>query len=314
MPIHRSSPTRKKPVRLYNKLSNKPPNYEFVGFSNLPEKLNNFFVINGEVENQPVQSTDDTVDVPKEINKEITPVDVDDSFATEPAVKSITFDGSLLGDEASLNSIDNINKSTVTISQKIDVNVTVDDDDSATTQGQRSINMQINITLPAEIDASSVKREIMPQPLKVKQPKPTQTQEAPSVVTTSQVDNTTVQSLLKDSRVQLPELASDTKKKKQAHKPGITIKHLIPCAPKQSIDWDNYPDMMINGTKFGEYVYRGLQASATAVLSRIIQKLYRQLGKGKAKNLAKLLRSLKGMYINHSYHTIQQYKLFTFYR
>ena len=73
------------------------------------------------------------------------------------------------------------------------------------------------------------------------------------------------------------------------------IKHLIPCAPKQSVDWDNYPDMMINGTKFGEYVYRGLQASAAAVLSRIIDKLYRQLGKGKAKDLAKLLRSLKGI-------------------
>ena len=67
------------------------------------------------------------------------------------------------------------------------------------------------------------------------------------------------------------------------------IKHLIPCAPRQPIDWDNYPDMMINGTKFGEYVCRGLQASATAVLSRIIE-----LGKGKAKDLAKLLRSLKG--------------------
>lgn len=298
-PVLKTSPTRKKPNRLYNKLSTKPPNYEFFGFLNSPEKLNSFFVINGEVENQLGESTNSISNLPKQINKEIAPAaTVDDcSTVTEHslAVKSVTFDGSMLDDQESQISIDAMHKSTISITNQIGVNVTLDDDNSPTTQGQHSINMKINITLPAEINAASVKREIIPQPLKVRQPKPTQPQE-PSAANTMQVDNTTLQNLLKDSRVQFPEPAADKKSKKQAHKHSIVVKHLIPCVPKQSIDWDNYPDMMINGTKFGEYVYRGLQASATAVLSRIIDKLYRQLGKGKAKNLAKLLRSLKGMY------------------
>ena len=298
MPLHTTSPVRKKPHRLYNKISSKPPNYEFFGFLNSPEKLNSFFVINGEVENQLVKSTPNLENMPKQMNKDIVPAAaVDDgSTVTEqpPAIKSVTFDGSLLDDHESQISIDTTHKSTVSITKQIDVNVAVDEN-TTTSQGQRSINMQINITLPTEINAASVKREIMPQPIKLKQPKPAPSQETPVIVNTAQVDNTTLNTLLKESRVQLPELPADNKKKKQPHKAGIVIKHLIPCAPRQPIDWDNYPDMMINGTKFGEYVYRGLQASATAVLSRIIEKLYRQLGKGKAKDLAKLLRSLKGM-------------------
>lgn len=298
MPVHTTSPVRKKPHRLYNKISSKPPNYEFFGFLNSPEKLNSFFVINGEVENQLAQSTPNVGNIPKQMNRDIAPAEaVDDgSTVTErfPAIKSVTFDGSLLDGQESQVNIDTTHKSTISVTKQIDVNVAVDEN-TTSSQGQRSINMQINITLPAEINAASVKREIMPQPIKLKQPKPAQPQESPVIVNTAQVDNTTLNTLLKESRVQLPELPTDNKKKKQPHKPGIVIKHLIPCAPRQSIDWDNYPDMMINGTKFGEYVYRGLQASAAAVLSRIIEKLYRQLGKGKAKDLAKLLRSLKGM-------------------
>ena len=294
VPVHKASPTRRRPPRLYNKLSIKPPNYEFSGFLNSPEKSNSFFVINGEVESQLVTSTTNIRNMPKQINREIAPVAVDDgSTGAEQSqgVKSITFDGSILGDQQSQINIDTAHKSTISISQQVDVNVPVDDS-TTSSQGQRSINMQINITLPAEINATSVKRDLMPQPLKVKQPKPAQVQETPAIVNTAQVDNASLQALLKESRVQVPELVAD--KKKKPHKSGIVIKHLIPCVPKQSIDWDNYPDMMINGTKFGEYVYRGLQASAAAVLSRIIDKLYRQLGTGKAKDLAKLLRSLKG--------------------
>ena len=294
VPVHRASPTRRRPPRLYNKLSTKPPNYEFHGFLNSPEKSNSFFVINGEVESQLAISTTNVRNMPKQINREIVPVAIDDdSTGTEqsPGVKPITFDGSMLGDQQSQVSVD-AHKSTISISQQVDVNVPVDDN-TTSSQGQRSINMQINITLPAEINAASVKRDIVPQPLKVKQPKPAQQQENAVIVNTAQVDNASLQALIKESRAQIPELAADNKKKKP-HKSGIVIKHLIPCAPKQSVDWDNYPDMMINGTKFGEYVYRGLQASAAAVLSRIIDKLYRQLGKGKAKDLAKLLRSLKG--------------------
>ena len=297
MPVHTTSPVRKRPHRLYNKLSMKSPNYEFFGFLNSPEKSNSFFVINGEVENQFVESTPNFENMPKQLNRDIVPAAaaVDGSTVTEqsPAVKSVTFDGSLLGDQESQISIDATHKSTISITRQVDVNVAVDKNTSSS-QGQRSINMQINITLPTDINAASVKREIMPHPIKLKHPKPTQLQETPVIINTAQVDNTTLNTLLKESRVQLPELAADNKKKKQPHKSGIVIKHLIPCAPRQLIDWDNYPDMMINGTKFGEYVYRGLQASATAVLSRIIEKLYRQLGKGKAKDLAKLLRSLKG--------------------
>ena len=297
IPVHATSPVRKKPHRLYNKIPSKPPNYEFFGFLNSPEKLNSFFVINGEVENQLVQSTPNVGNMPKQMNRDVVPaaVAVDDSTVTEqsPAIKSVTFDGSLLDDQDSQINIDTAHKSTVSITKQIDVNVAVDEN-TTSSQGQRSINMQINITLPTEINATSVRREIMPQPTKLKQPKPTPSQETPVIVNAAQVDNTTLNTLLKESRVQLPELPADNKKKKQPHK-GIVIKHLIPCAPRQPIDWDNYPDMMINGTKFGEYVYRGLQALAAAVLSRIIEKLYRQLGKGKAKDLAKLLRSLKGM-------------------
>ena len=295
VPVHTTSPVRRKPHRLYNKLSSKLPNYEFFSFLNSPEKSNSFFVINGEVENQLVNSTPNIESMPKQMNRDIVPAAaVDDcSTVTEQslAVKSVTFDGSLLGDQDSQISIDATHKSTISITRQVDVNVAVDENTSSS-QGQRSINMQINITLPTEINAASVKREIMPQPIKFKQPKPTKPQEAPVIVNAAQVDNTTLNTLLKESCVQLPELAAD--KKKKPHKSGIVIKHLIPCVPKQSIDWDNYPDMMINGTKFGEYVYRGLQASATAVLSRIIEKLYRQLGKGKGKDLAKLLRYLKG--------------------
>jgi len=299
LPTYKTSPIRKKPNRLYNKLCSKPPNYEFVGFSNSQEKLNSFFVINGEMENQLAKSTTNTGGIPKVVNED-TVTAVNSSTVTEQltAVKSITFDGSILDDQESQISIDTTHQPpTISITKQIDVNVTVDDDNNSDTKGQRSINMQINITLPAEINASSIKREIMPQPLKTKQPKPTtqSQQQTPAVARTTQIDNTTVHTLLKDSHVPLPEFVADTKKtNKQSNKSGIVVKHLIPCAPKQSIDWENYPDMMINGTKFGEYVYRGLQASATAVLSRIIDKLYRQLGKGKAKNLAKLLRSLKG--------------------
>ena len=294
VPVHTAAPIRRKPPRLYNRLSTKAPNYEFCGFLNSPEKSSSFFVINGEVENQLVESTANIRNMPKQINREIVPAVVDDGpTETEhsPAVRSITFDGSVLGDQESQISINNALKSTISITQQIDVNVPVDDNTSSS-QGQRSINMQINITLPTEINAAAVKRDIMPQPLKLKQPKPTQSQETTETTSITQVDNT-LQTLIKESRVHLPELAADSKKKKP-RKSGIVIKHLIPCAPKPSIDWDNYPDMMINGTKFGEYVYRGLQASAAAVLSRIIDKLYRQLGKGKAKDLAKLLRSLKG--------------------
>ena len=293
-PVHRASPTRRRPPRLYNKLSTKSPNYEFHGFLNSPEKSNSFFVINGEVESQLAISTTNVRNMPKQINREIAPVAIDDdSTGTEQSsgVKPITFDGSMLGDQQSQVSVD-AHKSTISVSQQIDVNVPVDDN-TTSSQGQRSINMQINITLPAEINAGAVKRDIVPQPLKVKQPKPAQQQENAVIVNTAQVDNASLQALIKESRAQIPELAADNNKKKP-HKSGIVIKHLIPCAPKQSVDWDNYPDMMINGTKFGEYVYRGLQASAAAVLSRIIDKLYRQLGKGKAKDLAKLLRSLKG--------------------
>ena len=287
--VHTTSPIRRKPPRLYNKLSTKPPSYEFFGFLNSPEKSN---IINGEVEDQMANTTPNIENMPKQINRDILPVAGDDSLEQTNAVKSVTFDGSILGDQESQFSIDNTNKSTISISQQIDVNVAVDENTSSP-QGQRSINMQINITLPADINAASVKREIMPKPIKLKQSKPTQSQESPAaVVNTAPVDDNLLKTLLKESHVQLPETVAD--KKKKPTKSGIVIKHLIPCAPKQSIDWDNYPDMMINGTKFGEYVYRGLQASATAVLSRIIEKLYRQLGKGKAKDLAKLLRSLKG--------------------
>ena len=291
-PAHTTSPTRRKPPRLYNKLSTKPPSYEFFGFLNSPEKSNSFFIINGEVEDQMANTTPNIENMPKQINRDILPLAGDDSLEQTHTVKSVTFDGSILGDQKSQFSINNTNKSTISISQQIDVNVAVDEN-TPSPQGQRSINMQINITLPADINAASVKREIMPKPIKLKQSKPTQSQESPAaVVNTAPVDDNLLKTLLKESRVQLPEMVAD--KKKKPNKSGIVIKHLIPCAPKQSIDWDNYPDMMINGTKFGEYVYRGLQASATAVLSRIIEKLYRQLGKGKAKDLAKLLRSLKG--------------------
>ena len=291
VPVQTTSPTRRRPPRLYNKLSTKPPNYEFFGFLNSPEKSNSFFIINGEVEDQMVNTTPNIENMPKQINRDILPAAGEDSSEQTHAVKSVTFDGSILGDQESQFSISNTNNSTISISQQIDVNVAVDENTSPS-QGQRSINMQINITLPADINAASVKREIVPKPIKLKQPKPTQSQETPAVVNTAPVDDNLLNTLLKESRVQLPETVAD--KKKKPHKAGIVIKHLIPCATKQSIDWDNYPDMMINGTKFGEYVYRGLQASATAVLSRIIEKLYRQLGKGKAKDLAKLLRSLKG--------------------
>ena len=128
MPVHTTSPVRKRPHRLYNKLSMKSPNYEFFGFLNSPEKSNSFFVINGEVENQFVESTPNSENMPKQLNRDVVPAAaVNGSTVTEqsPAVKSVTFDGSLLGDQESQKSIDATHKSTISITKQVDVNVAV---------------------------------------------------------------------------------------------------------------------------------------------------------------------------------------------
>ena len=315
----KNSPTRRKrrPARLYNNLSTKQPNYEFVGFSNSPEKSNNFIIINGEivpVKSQSIDSTTTAEEKPEneETVLEAAPSTIASDLVTvtsedvQPLVNPITLDGSILDQQYESQITVDTNNDTVTSSlsvPQIGVNVTLDDYNDVPKQSQCAIKMQINITLPPEINAAAaIKREIVPQPIKVKgpppQPQSVQKDEVPEMVNFSQVDtkSTSTQALLKESLLLPPPVDNkDTK-----HKTGVApiVKHLIPCrVPRHStIDWDNYPDMMINGSKFGEYVYRGLQASAAAVLSRIIDKLYRQLGKGKAKNLAKLLRSLKGEY------------------
>ena len=307
----KNSPTRRKrrPARLYNNLSSiKQPNYEFVGFSNSPEKSNNFIIINGEIVPVNSQSMDSTTSpeekvVNEEPVLEAEPYTITNDLLTvssgevQPSVNPITFDGSILDQHhESQVTIDDAVTSSVSVPQ-IGVNVSLDDYKDVPKQSQCSIKMQINITLPPEINAAAaIKREIAPQPIKVKGPPPPQSEEVPEMVTMSQIDlkSASTQALIKESLLMLP--PADNKDKK--HKPGMApiIKHLIPCrVPRHStMDWDNYPDMMINGSKFGEYVYRGLQASAAAILSHIVDKLYRQLGAGKAKNLAKLLRSLKG--------------------
>jgi len=312
----KNSPTRRRrrPARLYNNLSTKQPNYEFVGFSNSQENSNKFIIINGEIVPVKGQSLDSTTDTDQKVVNEETvleaaPSTIGSDLVTvtsenvQPLVNPITLDGSMLDQQnesqVTVDTNNEIVSSSVSIPQ-FGVNVTLDDYNEVPKQSQCSIKMQINITLPPEINAAAaIKREIMPQPIKVKGPPPqsqsVQKEEVPEMVNISQIDTktTSTHALLKESLLLPP--AIDTK-----HQTGVApiVKHLIPCrVPKHStIDWDNYPDMMINGSKFGEYVYRGLQASAAAVLSRIIDKLYRQLGKGKAKNLAKLLRSLKGEY------------------